>query len=957
MGVITVLTDKKNKLTKTVLDKSLKTVAAGHIVDGTGKVVDVSLTGLKDLILGLEDRQCLSTGIVAEKGLEEYKIKSKSSARPGDITRTSSDFSMHDDKSFMLFDIDGHNATQVLDELCNIDLGLQKCGILSIPSVSSWLWDIDMGSWLSEGKSSHLYIEVSNGELIKGYGHELFRKLILKGFGKVHVVKTSGGKLLRTLVDEAVWSAPNREIFECNPVCCDGIVSKRLEKIEMEEGGVLDLVQSLERVRLTKEEEVEYREVVGKLKSDPEVVRQSGIERKKGLKIRAVRSGCSVGDLIKNYGRGFALGASESIMDNSGGVLPIKDILGDPMNYKDVGIPDPIDFYKRGDKSAGRVGQDIARIRWDEDTGRVYIFSFFGSIEYDLLWDFKSILNRLEEFSLQEDMEDWLDELFDIESGGTWTGYRLTTTELNEIAKRVAKLNKEFMSGPGNPLPSKYGTDGTSAKSALKSLNNGKKVAVSTEEEEVPDYINKINKKHGIGMYGGKAKIVMETYLPELGFWEPRFIDVLQLKTFYAEDRVVVMDSLGRGKEVDLFSAWEVNSFRNKYKSIVFRPSSDKFRGCGTVPVLQQGGEYNMWMGYLANLKNAKTCDKILTHIKDVWCDGDNEWYDWILKWFSELFQHPERIGQPFVVLKSLPGAGKNIIIDGVICKLLGIHAISTSNKKDIIGDFNHRLGMNVFCFLNEAFFAGDKSDRSAMKTMIDEHRTVTKKYADSEHAKNMTKVMIASNEENVTGAEVGDRRYCYLPVSDKKKGDTQYFKELKMEIEDGGREAFLDFILKHKSEIDLNNMPGSGNIQQKIDDILFGAETPVKFLYDLLKNGVTAEQQILVEEKVSQADAKALRFEWDKREIMIEKQSLLALYLDYCSKYGADSRFGRRDLQGLFKSFGSTGIHIYAANKVSSEQSEKYPMAVRQINKKRVLRVWQREAFLRHLEEVFLTH
>jgi len=648
------------------------------------------------------------------------------------------------------------------------------------------------------------------------------------------------------------------------------------------------------------------------------------------------------------------LGATESIMDNQGQALAIKKILENPIQFKDQGIPDPIDFYKRGDEKRGQVGQDIARIRFNEDTGRVFVFSFYGDIEYDLLWDFKAILEKLKGFSDQDDMEYWLDELFDVEAGYTWIGYRLTTTELNEIAKTVASLNKQFLNSP-NSSPSKYGTDSTSAKATLKSLNNTKIRALTPvvkSLEDIPAFITQINKKHGIGMYGGRAKIITEDYKEELGFWEPRFIDITQLKMYYAEKRTVIMDS-GRPKEVDEFSAWEVNEFRNKYDRVVFKPTADKFRGCGAVPVIQQGGKYNLWMGYLANLNNAKSCKKILWHLRYIWCGGHTEMYLWLLGWLSELFKHPEHVGQPFVVLKSLPGAGKNIIIDNIICRILGIHAISTSNKRDIIGDFNHRLGINVFCFLNEAFFAGDKSDRSAMKTMIDEHRTVTKKYMDSEHSKNMTKVIIASNEENVTGAEVGDRRYCYLPVSDRMKGNTNYFKELRMEIEDGGRESFLKFMLNHKNKFDLNKLPTEGQSEQRVDDIIYGAETPVKFLYDVLMNGVDSDQKSRIVESVDSDDLRELT-SWGDRDIIVNKSCLLVLYLDYCNRYKVDSRFGRRDLQGLFKSYGKTGMQIYASNKVSSQTKDKVPMAACQVKGQMMVRLWDRERFLEHILSLF---
>jgi len=939
MALITVLTDEKNVITKTIQDKNLTTVASGHITKGTGQAHNITLEELQSLIESLTQHQCLSLGVVEEQGFDSYPIYSKYSAKPGQITRSSKDFTMSDQGGFLLVDIDGHDLYDVIAALIQIDPDIESCGMLAVPSCSSWLWDDDNEKWLKEGGNSHLYIEVTDGSLIPAYGQELFKRLILNGYGNILVAKTSGTCLLRSIVDDSVWKSSNREIFESNPVCCDGVISKRLDKIEFEKGDILDISKSLEFIQLSSEEEILYSETVSALKEDPEIVKLSSIEYRKGLKVRATRSGISIGDLLKTYEDGMALGASEIIKDNAGDPLKILDIIKDPLSWKDKGIPDPIDFYKRGNESLNMVGRDIARVRYDEGTGRIYIYSFYGSIEYDLLWDFNSILSRISSLSTQIDLEDWLDELFDVDAGTTWTGYRLSSTELNEIAKVIAKKFKSFGS------PSKYGSDATSSKNALKSLNS-LKIKSTPIPLKIPPFIQKINKHHGIGMYGGKARIITESYKEELHFWEPQFLNISELKSYYAEDRVVIrMD--GRPKEVDVFSAWEINQDRNKFDRVVFQPRNDLFRGCGASPVLQQGGHYNMWMGYLANLSNACSCDKILWHLEHIWCSGNKKWYDWILKWFSVLFQTPDSIGQPFPVLKSQPGAGKNIIIDHIICRLLGVHAISTSNKKDIIGDFNHRLGMNVFCFLNEAFFAGDKSDRSAMKTLIDEHRTITKKYVDSEHSRNMTKVIIASNEENVTGAEAGDRRYFYLPVSDQKAGDSNYFKELRMEIENGGRESFLKFMLDYESEIDLSLQPEQDSAfnEQRLQDILFGAETPVKFLYDLISNGVDINTKARLLERVDSEDLRELG-EWGDNDILIHKSTLLELYIDYCSRYRKDGRFGLRDMQSLFAPYGKQGLKIYASIKYDKQSKEKFPMAAFPLKKGSMIRLWGRQKF-----------
>lgn len=57
----------------------------------------------------------------------------------------------------------------------------------------------------------------------------------------------------------------------------------------------------------------------------------------------------------------------------------------------------------------------------------------------------------------------------------------------------------------------------------------------------------------------------------------------------------------------------------------------------------------------------------------------------------------------------------------------------------------------------------------------------------------------MASNEDWVVPAEYDSRRFAVFAVSDKHKQDASYFKALYHELDNGGREAFLDYLLKRE--------------------------------------------------------------------------------------------------------------------------------------------------------------
>jgi hypothetical protein len=236
------------------------------------------------------------------------------------------------------------------------------------------------------------------------------------------------------------------------------------------------------------------------------------------------------------------------------------------------------------------------------------------------------------------------------------------------------------------------------------------------------------------------------------------------------------------------------------------------------------------------------------------------------------------------------------------------------------------------------------------MKTLIDQYRTTQRKFFDAEQGINMTKVIIASNEQNVAGTEIGDRRYVYLPVSDERKGDTKYFEELMKELENGGRESFLKFMLDHKSEINLNKLPG-GQSQQRTEDIVYGSSLPVKFIYDLANNGIASYMKVFNGSEDEVIDEALIEFQsWERGDIFIDKRVLVELYHNYCDRHKQGGRFGYEDSQAFYTALGKTGAGIYVRRASSKRLKENAPIAGMMRNKKEKLRLSEKRYFLEKL-------
>ncbi len=922
MGLITTLTDKNNKITKEILDTDLNKSTTGHVVQGHGQAADFDAAGLYRHIEGLSQNQCLCTGVVASRALDKYRISPK-----GEIQRTLQHFSYPAGLPGWLildFDFSGGKYIEPDDAvklLGKYDPALTTCSKVLSYSSSSFLYGSD-GEKLNNYDNYHIYIEIDDGIDIERYGMMLFNRLILDGYGTIKVVKNSGALRLGTLIDKTVFSSgANREIFEASPICCEGVVSKRKGEGGFEDG---DAVKWSSNMEISPEDSVRLELTVSELKADSGVIRESESQRNRGrIKRLKNKKVLKTGKSLINYDdwtdssgtTHSALGLSEVIKCNKGNDLRLLDVVSTIGQWIDKGIPDPIDPFIRGIPGS-KVGKDIARIRHDDDTGRCYLFSFYGSVEYDLVWDYDSVSSLIDKSGTIDELDQALEDIFDPASGIKWI---LTDSEVNDLAIEAAEKSKEF---GGSGKKSVIGTDVRKAPKKFKDLmEKGATVRAGgngVSHGDLPKHIPKMNSKMGLGMVGGKTRVLQEEFRPGLGEWVTTYTSIRELKDFHANKKVSVLKG-GNYVEVAQMEHWHEHSARNTYDRVVFEPNATTFRGCnGAVPVIKQGGEYNQWMGFLANLKNAKSCEKILWHIEHIWCGGNKEIYEYTLAWLAELFQRPDSVGQMFLVLKSEQGAGKNIIIDQVIGKLLGVHAITTGEKEDLIGRFNSHLGLNVFMFLDEAVFAGDPRSKNLMKSLINESRVIEMKGVDKIKGRNLSKVMMATNDQYAANIDSHDRRHVYLPVSDSKTGDFKYFKELAMEIEDGGREAFLKFMLEHKIEVDVRKMP-KGQSSQREDDMRRSADPAVKFFYSLVEDG---PEQFDVEGGRSYSETEFAN--WHSETIYIPKHVLFEMFRRYCRS--ASIKVVHVDIQAFFRSLGAGGL--YASRKKNKAVRDLMPMS-----------------------------
>jgi len=904
MSKITVLEDYNKTISKTILNKELDTAANGHICKGKGTTLDIDLHELKIVIETLGDKRCLCL-CVHKDGSYEMDISDSSK-----ISRKKVFFSYPEGPSFMLFDFDkipkSMSIQDALNALYKYSPALKGCGYLCVPSCSSYLY-ADTGEQLSGGKSFHIYFEVSNGSKIQELGDILFKKSVIDGFGSIKVIKRSGGTSTKSLFDPVVWRETNREIFEANPICCEGVNSKRLDNIIEFDGPAVDIDKAIELASFSEEDRLLYKSICKKLREDPAVLEEikreklAGVEyrvnkrvQKKGTsKISESKKKVNSDDWYDNSGNYHTfLTSRDFIMKEDGGEIEVREILQDAFHnfggeWNNASMPDPINPYKRGNEAQGIPGKGIAYVRIEE-SGAARIFSYYHYIEYHLVWDVESIIEEIKLIKDLDILDAFIDHIFSTD--GIISS--ITDSETESIAKCFKDATKEFKS------TSKHGEDLRTLKSQFKAKVIEANNAIGSSFVETASFIDEINAVHGVVMVGGKFRVVSECY--ESDEWKTEYRAFEDVANYNAEMKIFIGN-----KSLNAFRIWNESPKKNKFESVVFEPRNDIIIRPGGKKVIQQGGKYNLWQGFVADMSRATNCEKILWHIKHIWCSGDEEMNQFVLTWISKIFQEPWRTNMPFLVLGSEQGSGKGLIIDQVIVSLLGAHGVSVTNKDQVIGRFNSLMGANVFTFFDETFFSGDHEAASALKSFVNGKRIIERKGIEPMRTDNFTKGILASNADYVTKLDLKERRFVYPNVSNEMTNNKEYFDALGHEVENGGKEAFLDYMLKFESDVDVsaNNIERLNHSPQRYRDKINSAHPIIQMFVHIFMYGFG---QLIKNSSLNATDV--LKWEKEAYPLKMTKEQVMELFEIYCNqnkiqyKYFAGSAFHNLGkLEGLY--------------------------------------------------------
>lgn len=318
---------------------------------------------------------------------------------------------------------------------------------------------------------------------------------------------------------------------------------------------------------------------------------------------------------------------------------------------------------------------------------------------------------------------------------------------------------------------------------------------------------DKLNRDFAFVLAGGGAHILWETTDAE-GIYK---LEHLATGAFHAKFAAQVIQ-VGK-KSSPITEEWMRWKGRRSYDGLVFQPGRES-----------PARFYNLWRGFAVVPSDPQVggkhhaVDAFLGHVRDNVCRGDEALFRWLIGFFAHMVQRPWEKPLVALVFRGGKGVGKGVVVK-FIGHLLGGHALLSSNRRYLVGNFNGHLENLLLFTLDEAFWSGDKQAEGQLKDLITgDHHVIEHKGKEPYKIANLTRVVVIGNEDWLVPASHDERRFAVFDVGDGRKQDRDFFGAMRAGMEAGGYGALLRYLLDYDlSGIDVSGAPAtSGLMDQK---------------------------------------------------------------------------------------------------------------------------------------------
>lgn len=306
---------------------------------------------------------------------------------------------------------------------------------------------------------------------------------------------------------------------------------------------------------------------------------------------------------------------------------------------------------------------------------------------------------------------------------------------------------------------------------------------------ELGDALDKLNTRYSFVTMDGRHKAFDNK---EKMFIEIESVQRKHNKTIQHNDKSIKLTSLWLGEE----------HLRREFDKVVFKPYSSIDDVIST--------HFNQWHGWAiqpAEHTNEEDFEKYvqpwLSHIKHIFCSGNDEQFDYFIKWIAHMFQKPYEKPGVAIVIKSGQGFGKGLLTT-MLQKIVGDnYTIRVSDSNQVAGGFSGHMNNKILINLDEATWGGDKKSQGRLKALITEQRlTLEAKHKNADEIDHFGRFLITTNSSYPVPIEIDDRRF-FVPDVVQAKPSREVFKEL---VKINSSENALKHIFRYFLMVDLED-------------------------------------------------------------------------------------------------------------------------------------------------------
>ena len=278
-------------------------------------------------------------------------------------------------------------------------------------------------------------------------------------------------------------------------------------------------------------------------------------------------------------------------------------------------------------------------------------------------------------------------------------------------------------------------------------------------------------------------------------------------------------------KEIDrAIQIWESNPRTTWYNGLDFDPN-------GT-----PDNVLNLWRPEaVAPIEG--DCEIISDYLLKVLSGGDDEKYQYLLKYLAHAIQRPEEKPQIMLVLYGGQGTGKGTFIR-LLEAIWPYTTVMIQDANEVVGRFTGVMERSFFVCFDEAWFPGDKKIGAALKSKVTEPIIrVEEKMQPARSIKSCHRLIAVTNDRHFANTERDDRRFCFFEISDERKQDHEYFNRLHASFKDDNTLPAFVYQLKNLdlSNFNVRNRPITSELtEQKIASL----EPLDAFILDILEAG-----------------------------------------------------------------------------------------------------------------------